>query len=92
MFLVSRISRFARRSANPSTTATRLSSLGNPIAPRFTVVRTMASIPRMMKGVYIQKTGGTDVLEYREDIPVPDIKDNEVLVKNEFIGINYIDT
>lgn len=45
-----------------------------------------------MKAVIIEKTGGTDVLQYRTDVPVPQPKDGEVLVKNEFIGINYIDT
>jgi NADPH2:quinone reductase len=45
-----------------------------------------------MKGVWIEKTGGTEVLQYKEDIPVPQPKEGEVLVKNEFIGINYIDT
>lgn len=56
--------------------------------------RTMASssLPKTMKGVVIEKTGGTDVLLYKEDLPVPELKDGEVLVKNEFIGINYIDT
>ena len=53
--------------------------------------RTMASIPKTMKAVYIEKTGGTDVLQYN-DVPVPEPKEGEVLVKNEFIGINYIDT
>lgn len=50
------------------------------------------NIPKTMKGVWIEKTGGTDVLQYRTDIPVPEPKEGEVLVKNEFIGINYIDT
>lgn len=45
-----------------------------------------------MKGVLIEKTGGTEVLKYRDDLPVPVPKDGEVLVKIEFIGINYIDT
>jgi len=44
-----------------------------------------------MKAVFIEKTGGTDVLQYK-DMPVPEPKDGEVLIKNEFIGINYIDT
>ncbi|KAH8728774.1 hypothetical protein GQ44DRAFT_608760 [Phaeosphaeriaceae sp. PMI808] len=51
----------------------------------------MTSLPKTMKAVVIEKTGGTDVLQYK-DIPVPEPKDGEVLVKNEFIGINYIDT
>lgn len=45
-----------------------------------------------MKAVLIEKTGGTDVLQYKTDVPVPEPKAGEVLVKNEFIGINYIDT
>jgi NADPH2:quinone reductase len=49
-------------------------------------------VPKTMKGVWIEKTGGTEVLQYREDIPVPEPKEGEVLVKNEFIGVNYIDT
>lgn len=52
----------------------------------------MASLPKTMKGVWIEKAGGTDVLQYRDDIPVPELAEGEVLVKNEFIGINYIDT
>lgn len=44
-----------------------------------------------MKAVLIEKTGGTDVLQYKTDVPVPEPKEGEVLVKNEFIGINYID-
>jgi len=50
------------------------------------------STPKLMKGVLIEKTGGVEVLEYKTDLPVPTPKANEVLVKNEFIGINYIDT
>lgn len=50
------------------------------------------SIPSTMKGVIIEKTGGTEVLQYKTDLPVPQPKAGEVLVKNDFIGINYIDT
>lgn len=58
---------------------------------RFT--RTMAtSIPKTMKGVLIEKTGGVEVLQYKTDLPVPTPKAGEVLVKNDFIGVNYIDT
>jgi len=45
-----------------------------------------------MKGVIIEKTGGTEVLQYKTDLPVPELKEGQVLVKNDFIGINYIDT
>jgi hypothetical protein len=78
--------------------------LGAHIAPQFSAVplrrarlgvfRTMASnsLPKTMKGVWIEKTGGTEVLQYRNDIPVPEPKEGEILVKNEFVGVNYIDT
>jgi len=52
----------------------------------------MASLPKTMKGVLIEKTGGVEVLQYKNDLPVPVPKEGEVLVKNDFIGINYIDT
>jgi NADPH:quinone reductase len=50
------------------------------------------SIPKTMKGVLIEKTGGVEVLEYKTDLPVPEPKEGEILVKNDYIGINYIDT
>ncbi|TGJ77582.1 hypothetical protein E0Z10_g10689 [Xylaria hypoxylon] len=52
----------------------------------------MASVPADMKAVYISKTGGTEVLEYKTDVPIPTPTDGEVLVKNDFIGVNFIDT
>ncbi|KAL8751363.1 MAG: hypothetical protein Q9184_006093 [Pyrenodesmia sp. 2 TL-2023] len=51
----------------------------------------MAPVPRTMKAVQIGKTGGVEVLEYK-DLPVPSPKENEVLIKNEYAGVNYIDT
>lgn len=45
-----------------------------------------------MKGVIIEKTGGTEVLQYKTDLAVPEPKDGQVLVKNDYVGINYIDT
>lgn len=92
MFAVNQISRAAPRFTRSSITASRLSALSHQFSPRFTTVRSMASVPKTMKGVWIEKTGGTEVLQYREDVPVPEPKEGEVLVKNEFIGINYIDT
>jgi hypothetical protein len=50
------------------------------------------SIPKTMSGVLVEKTGGVEVLEYKTDLPVPTPKEDQVLVKNDFIGINYIDT
>lgn len=63
------------------------------LSSQFQFRRTMAtSIPKTMKGVLVEKTGGVEVLQYKTDLPVPAPKAGEVLVKNDFIGINYIDT
>jgi len=51
-----------------------------------------SNIPKTMRGILIEKTGGVEVLQYRTDLPVPEPKEGELLVKNEYIGINYIDT
>ncbi|KAK5938493.1 NADPH:quinone reductase [Knufia obscura] len=52
----------------------------------------MSSLPSTMKAVLCDKTGGPEVLRYTEDQPVPKVGESEVLVKNKFGGINYIDT
>ncbi len=44
-----------------------------------------------MKAVTISKNGGPEVLELK-DIKLEDPKSGEVLIKNEAIGLNYIDT
>lgn len=69
----------------------RLSLLSNHF-PRSRTMASSTQIPKTMKGILIEKTGGTEVLQYRTDLPVPEPKQGEVLVKNDFIGINYIDT
>ncbi|KAK3192088.1 hypothetical protein K4F52_001715 [Lecanicillium sp. MT-2017a] len=51
----------------------------------------MAPIPSTMKAVQINKNGGVDVLEH-VDIPVPKPAANHILIRNEYAGINYIDT
>lgn len=45
-----------------------------------------------MDAVLINQTGGTEVLEYTSGLPIPDLKPGEVLLKNEYIGVNFIDT
>nr|POE51850.1 putative quinone oxidoreductase [Quercus suber] len=45
-----------------------------------------------MKAVVIEKTGGVEVLQYKTDVPVPELKEGQVLVKNDKLGVNYIDT
>ncbi|KAK0515673.1 hypothetical protein JMJ35_001707 [Cladonia borealis] len=52
---------------------------------------TSVSIPKTMKGVQMENFGGPEVLQYKNDLPVPVPESGEVLVKNDFIGINYVD-
>ncbi|PNS18642.1 hypothetical protein CAC42_5181 [Sphaceloma murrayae] len=52
----------------------------------------MSTLPSTMKGVIIGKTGGVDVLDYKTDLPLPVPKQDQVLVRNSYIGVNYIDT
>ncbi|KAL0930376.1 NADPH2:quinone reductase [Colletotrichum truncatum] len=58
-------------------------------APHFTMA---SSLPTIMNGVQIPRTGGVEVLEYHTDLPVPALSEGHVLVRNEYAGINYIDT
>lgn len=45
----------------------------------------------MMKAVRVHSPGGVDKLTV-EEISLPEIKPDQVLVRNSFAGINYIDT
>ncbi|GAB1316576.1 hypothetical protein MFIFM68171_06786 [Madurella fahalii] len=49
-------------------------------------------IPKTMSGILISKTGGVEVLQYKTDLAVPELQEGEVLVRTEYIGVNYIDT
>jgi NADPH2:quinone reductase len=39
----------------------------------------------------MHRTGGPEVLQYKTNFPVPVPGNGEVLIQNEFIGINYVD-
>lgn len=62
--------------------------------PTYALRATMSthSIPKTMKGVLVEKTGGVEVLQYLTNLPVPEPKEGQLLIKNEVCGINYIDT
>ena len=45
-----------------------------------------------MKAIVISKNGGPEALEYTSSHPVPKPLEGQVLVKNTFVGINFIDT
>ncbi|KZF23182.1 NAD(P)-binding protein [Xylona heveae TC161] len=51
-----------------------------------------STIPKTMTGILVEKTGGPEVLQYKTDLAVPTPKEGEILVKNEYTGINFIDT
>ena len=42
-----------------------------------------------MKGVTFERHGGTEVLEYRDDLPIPEIGPNEVLLRVKASAMNY---
>ncbi|MEF1301184.1 alcohol dehydrogenase family protein, partial [Vibrio owensii] len=44
-----------------------------------------------MKGVLLTGHGGPEMLEYRQDIPVPTPKENEVLIRVSAAGVNNTD-
>ncbi len=81
----------ANSSSQLITTTARLSLLGKHTI-QYRTMGSSTEIPKTMKGIFIEETGGTEVLQYKTDLPVPTPKEGEVLVKNDFIGINYIDT
>lgn len=45
-----------------------------------------------MKAVILPETGDSSKLQYTDSQPVPKLEDGQVLIKNKFSGINYIDT
>jgi NADPH-dependent curcumin reductase CurA len=66
----------------------RLLSLSRHLSPPFNQrIRTMAT----MKAVQVTKPGGVEVLEYNE-VPVPLPSKGQVLVRNDYSGVNFIDT
>jgi len=74
-----------------STRAARPAS-SSPFASRRGGVRHMSSTPATMKAVVIRENGGPENLLYETDFATPKPADGQVLVKNEYTGINFIDT
>eukprot|EP00588_Corethron_pennatum_P014594 CAMPEP_0194265470 /NCGR_PEP_ID=MMETSP0169-20130528/702_1 /TAXON_ID=218684 /ORGANISM="Corethron pennatum, Strain L29A3" /LENGTH=365 /DNA_ID=CAMNT_0039005943 /DNA_START=99 /DNA_END=1196 /DNA_ORIENTATION=+ len=65
--------------------------LGNPAISRG-FARMMSSVPTTMKAAVIREVGDADALKVETDFPTPTAKPGQVIVKNEFAGINFIDT
>ena len=51
----------------------------------------LASISKKMSGVYLTGNGGFDKLKYKTDIPTPQLKADEVLVKIKAAAVNNTD-
>ncbi|KAE8250924.1 hypothetical protein A4X13_0g4242 [Tilletia indica] len=51
-----------------------------------------SQLPKTMRAVQITKTGDIDVITVSEDVPVPTPGPTQVLFKNEWAGVNYVDT
>jgi NADPH:quinone reductase len=77
-------------SSHRSLTTPRLQTIA-PHQSRHYHASPQMSMPTSMHGVQITKTGGIEVLDYIE-LPVPELQEGEILVKNEYSGVNFIDT
>ena len=49
------------------------------------------TIPELMSAVYLTGHGSLEVLQYRDDVPLPVIGDDEVLIKVAAAGVNNTD-
>uniref|UniRef100_A0A7S3QJL7 Enoyl reductase (ER) domain-containing protein n=1 Tax=Chaetoceros debilis TaxID=122233 RepID=A0A7S3QJL7_9STRA len=49
-------------------------------------------VPQMMKAVVVFETGDADQLSVQKDFPVPQLIEGHALVKNDYAGVNFIDT
>lgn len=58
----------------------------NPMA------RFLSTVPSTMKAAVVRETGDAHALKLETDFPTPELKAGQVIVKNEFAGINFIDT
>ncbi|MGB5329656.1 MAG: alcohol dehydrogenase family protein [Gammaproteobacteria bacterium] len=50
-----------------------------------------AELPSIMTAVYLTGHGGIEVLQYREDVPLPEISAGEVLIRVAAAGVNNTD-
>lgn len=74
------ISTITRRLVNNSTVTPTL------------LYRSMSSVPPTMKAAVVRETGDAHAMKIETDYPTPTLKAGGVIVKNEFAGINFIDT
>jgi len=61
-------------------------------APNNPIARFLSAVPSTMKAAVVRETGDASALKLETDYPTPALQPNGVIVKNEFAGINFIDT
>lgn len=52
----------------------------------------MSSLPPTMKAAVVREVGDASALKMEKDFPTPKLEAGKVIVKNEYAGINFIDT
>ncbi|KAG8870772.1 hypothetical protein FRB97_009371 [Tulasnella sp. 331] len=50
------------------------------------------SFPKTIKAIGFNQNGDIDVIEELKDIPFPPVNDDDVIIKVEYAGVNFIDT
>lgn len=43
-----------------------------------------------MKAILVNEAGGSDKLTFSDSHPVPKLQDGQVLIKNNYAGVNYV--
>merc|ERR1719384_1815850 len=56
------------------------------------MARFLSTIPSTMKAAVVRETGDAHALKVESDFPTPEMKPGQVIVKNQYAGINFIDT
>mmetsp|Transcript_19486 Transcript_19486/g.27777 ORF Transcript_19486/g.27777 Transcript_19486/m.27777 type:complete len:86 (+) Transcript_19486:152-409(+) len=70
---------------------TSITRHGNSMAS--TTIRSMSnSVPETMKAAVVRETGDAHMLKVETNYPTPKLQKGQVIVKNEYAGINFIDT
>lgn len=85
MFPIVRNLRSALRFKHP-----KVSFYFNPINNKSSKYN-MSTLPKRQAVIYYEQTGGPEVLKYSTHYPIPKISDSQILVKNKYAGINFIE-
>lgn len=73
-------------------TVSAKAALRHALSGRTIAFRFMSSVPETMKAAVVRETGDAHVLRVETDFPTPKLEPGKVIVKNEYAGINFIDT